>query len=226
MAAASPALALEAGAEHRVAGDVGRDHLERHRPTEGEVGRAEDQPHAALADEGVDSMPGEIRAERPGSARRGTDRVRAGRLGRHPRQPGAEARIEIGAAREHRAHRLDQLRLGRVLEDVTAGARAQRRAREARFRLHRQHHDRASRGRLEEPGNRRQRRRARHVQIEHHDPRLMSFGERQGRLDIACFSHHGEVCLAVEHAAKPAADQRVIVGEHDPDRIRKPRQRQ
>ena len=37
--------------------------------------------------------------------------------------------------------------------------------------------------------------------------------ERQCRLDVAGFSHHGEVRLAVEHAAKPAANQRMIVGE-------------
>ncbi len=51
------------------------------------------------------------------------------------------------------------------------------------------------------------------------DLRLMSFGERQGRLDISCLSHHGEVRLPVQDTPKPAADQRVIVGEHDPDRI-------
>ena len=171
-------------------------------------------------------MSGEVGPEGQVRLAVGQAGVRPARFGADPRQPGPEAGVRIGAAREHRTHRLDQLRLGRVLQDVAAGAHAQRLAREARFRLHRQHNDRAFRGSLEEPGDRWQRRRARHVQIEHHDPRLMSFGKRQGRLDIPGLSHDDEVRLPVKDAAKPAADQRVIVGEHDPDRIRSHLRRQ
>ena len=86
-----PALALEAGAEHRVAGGVGCNDLERHRPAQGEVGRAEDEAHPALADEAVDSMSGEVRPD-------GQVRLAVGQTRVHP--------SELGPIRASRAPRL------------------------------------------------------------------------------------------------------------------------
>ena len=53
-------LGLEPPPESRVGGELGGDHLERHRPSERDVGGPVDHAHAAAADEFVDAVPGEL----------------------------------------------------------------------------------------------------------------------------------------------------------------------
>ena len=58
-----PRLAQEPLAEALVVGEVAGDHLERHRPVEGEVGRPVDDAHPAARDQRVDPVPAESRAD-------------------------------------------------------------------------------------------------------------------------------------------------------------------
>ena len=166
-----PALPLEPGAEHRVADGIRRDQLQRHRPIQRQVGRPEHHPIPPWPTK-LDPMPGEVRADGHVRLAMGETRVRAGGRGRHLRAPGAKARVRNSfrppppPPHHHR--------LARRLLHEAAAARSPPRPPAARFCLHRQHHDRAPRGRLEEPGNRRERRSARHVEIEHDHPRPMS----------------------------------------------------
>jgi hypothetical protein len=48
----------------------------------------------------------------------------------------------------------------------------------------------------------------------------MDFGERQRCFDIRRLPYDRQVTFEVEHPAEPAPNRGVVVGEHDPDRLR------
>ena len=56
-------LAQEAVAEALVVGELPRDHLQRDRPVESQVGRPVDDPHPAPRDQRVEAVAGEGRAD-------------------------------------------------------------------------------------------------------------------------------------------------------------------
>ena len=120
------ALALEARAEHAVAGEVGREHLQRDRPIERHVRRAVDDAHPSPPGHCVDAVAREGRAD--------AQLVFPVRLGRRRggtrRQPRTQAGIDVGAAGGGCAHRVHELRVRRLLEHEAA--RAARAARPAR----------------------------------------------------------------------------------------------
>ncbi len=57
-------LAEEAAAELLVVGELAGDHLERHRPLQGQLGRPVDDPHAAAGDQRVEPVAAKRRADR------------------------------------------------------------------------------------------------------------------------------------------------------------------
>ena len=62
-------LAQKPGAEVRVVGEVGRDHLQRHLPLEARVPREEDRAHPAAAEDGLDRVRPELVADVHGHVR-------------------------------------------------------------------------------------------------------------------------------------------------------------
>ncbi len=67
-------LALEARPEIRLAGEIGRDHLQRHRAVQADVRRPVHDAHAALTDDALDPVPRELGAL--AQHRHGTDVLR------------------------------------------------------------------------------------------------------------------------------------------------------
>ena len=70
---------------------------------------------------------------------------------------------------------------------------------------------------LEEARDRRERRLAGHVEVQHHHARTQLPGRAQRALDVAGLGHDREARLGVEHHPQPAADHRVVVREDDLD---------
>ncbi len=135
------------------------------------------------------------------------------------RQARPESRVQVALAGRREPHRLDQLAVGGLLEDVGGRAGRHRLTRVGGLLLHRQHHD--SRGR-EFAADRRDRleaRAPRHVEVEHKHVRLMAADVAPRLLDVTGLGDHLEVRLFVEQQAEPAAHHRMIVSEHDPDRL-------
>lgn len=86
--------------------------------------------------------------------------------------------------------------------------------------LHRQYQDRAPRRGLAELRNCRERRFAGHVQVEHDDPWLIHARESEGAVHVARLSDHRQVWLELQDALEATSDQRMVVGEHNPDPVR------
>ena len=116
-----PALALEAGAEDRVARERGREHLQRDRAVERQVGGPVDDAHPAAPGDRVDAVAGEGRAD---------GQLVAAGIGRDGGEAGAERGVDVGAAGGGGAHRVDELVVRGLLEHEAARAAAQRGARE------------------------------------------------------------------------------------------------
>ena len=127
--------------------------------------------------------------------------------------------FRIALARRGAAHRLDELVVGGLLEHVAERARAQRLARERRLLLHRQDDDLGVGRLLADHGDRLEARAAGHVQVEHEHRGVVAAHIAPGALDVARLGDDLEVRLAVEQQPQAAAHDRVIVGEHDPDRL-------
>ena len=142
-----------------------------------------------------------------------------GRAGRRLTcDPCAERGVQVGLAGRGTAHRLDQLGIGGLLEDVADRARAQRLPRVRGRILHRQHDDLRV-GRLS--ADRRDRFEARapgHVEVEHEHRGVVAADVAPCRVDVARLGDDLEVLLRVEQHAQPAADHGVVVGQDDADR--------
>ena len=143
---------------------------------------------------------------------------RAGGLRRRGRERGAQARVEVGAAFGHPAHRVDELVVGGLLEDVSGGARAQRAARELRILLHGEDHDVGVGGDLLHAGDGVERAQlAGHVEVQHQHRRLVTEHRAQGRVGVARLRDDLEAAGALEHHPQPGAHDGVVVGEDDRD---------
>ena len=199
-----PALALEAGAELVVPGEARRDQLQRDPAIERQIGRAIHDAHATAAGDGLDAMTGELRAHPElGGRSRG--------------EAAAEARADVAPAAGHRPDRVDEVVLGSLLEHVPTRAGGERAAGEERIALHREHDDGDVRRDLEKARDRRKRRLAGHVEVQHQHARTQLPGRAQRALDVAGLGHDLEARLGVEHHPQPAADHRVVVREDDLD---------
>ena len=61
-----------------------------------------------------------------------------------------------------------------------------------------------------------------HVEVEDQDVGLVAADVADRGLDVAGLGDHLEVVLGVEQQAQGAADDRMVVGEHDRDRLPHP----
>jgi len=116
------------------------------------------------------------------------------------------------------AHRLVQLLLGGLLENVPDGARSQCAPSKGRLLLHGQDHYVRLGRLLAEGGDGLQARLARHVEIEHQHRRAMAPNVAARGLNIAGLGHNLKLRVAVEQHAQSGAHNRMVVGEHDRDR--------
>ena len=84
--------------------------------------------------------------------------------------------------------------------------------------LHRHHHDLRVGRFLLQPADRRDARSARHVEIEHEHMRLVAQHMPRHTRDVIRFGDHVQALLAVEKQSQRTAHQRVVLGQHNPDR--------
>ena len=206
-----PALALEARAEHAVAGQARRQQLERDRAVERDVGGAVDHPHSPAPGDGVDAVAGERRADGELLVVVG---LRQGRRG----EPRAQARVEVGAAGDRGADRLHELGVRRLLEHEAARPALQRHARELRVVVLGHHDDRAARRGGQQLGDRGQARPPRHVEVEQDHVRRVLARAHEPPVDVTGLADDMEVPLLLEQQPQSAADHRVVVDDQDPDR--------
>jgi hypothetical protein len=115
---------------------------------------------------------------------------------------------------------LDQLGVGRLLEDVRGRARGERAARELRIVLHGEDHHACGGDLRGEGGERLEARRHRpgHVEVQHQHGGAVGDGLAERVVDRAGLGDDLQVRLGVEHEPQPAAHDRVVVGEDDGDR--------
>jgi 3,5-dihydroxyphenylacetyl-CoA synthase len=147
----------------------------------------------------------------------------AGQLGRRDGGRGSEAsselRFEIGAAVGSHPDRLEQLALGRLLRQIASRTQPQRLCGEARIALRGEHDHARPRVSLAESRDRREARLARHVQVEDEDIRTEPVDRFDGRRDITRLIHNLEARLRLDEQPQAAADDSVIVGQNDGERL-------
>jgi hypothetical protein len=160
----------------------------------------------------------------PRARSRRTPTSRSVRWSGGPVGPGDSAAIGapdlwVGLAARGEADGLDELALDRVLQHVAEGPGAEGLAGERRVRLHGEDDDLRVRELLAEPGDRGEARLSGHVEVEDENPRAVAEHVAAGRGDVRGLRHDLEVRLHPEQAAEAAADERVVVGEDDLDRV-------
>ncbi len=149
---------------------------------------------------------------------------RPGRLRRLGGEPRPEPRVEVGVALGGEPHGLEQLVVGRLLEDEAERAVAQRLAGERRVVLHGEHDDRGLRRGRAQLGDRVEAGAARHVEVEHQHARPVRLRHPDGGRDVAGLGHDLQAGLRVEQQPQPAAHDRVVVGDHHRRRLAHRRQ--
>ncbi len=129
--------------------------------------------------------------------------------------------MQVVAAGDRHAERLQQLgRLG-LLEHVAARARPQRLAGVLGVLAHREDRDRERRMGDEALGQRGEARAAGHRQIERQQVGLVLAHFADHRRDVGCFGDDAELAgFALEHSADPVAHDRVVVCDDHVDRPR------
>ncbi len=114
---------------------------------------------------------------------------------------------------------IHELTVRGVFEHVADSSGCDRLAREGRVFSHRENHNRRTGRRLEKVRNRRHGAGARHVEVEYHHGRPVLARLSQRGVDVARLSDHFEVGLGIEQQPESGAHHRVVVGEHDLDRL-------
>ena len=144
---------------------------------------------------------------------------RAGRVLRGRREPHAECGVEVRRARGGAANGLDEVFVGRLLQDVAERPGTQGAARELGVLLHRQDDRRGARRPLGQHRQRFERRPlAGHVQVEDQHVGLVPEDRAQGVIDVRRLGDDLEVRVLVEQQAQAGAHDAVVVGEDDGDR--------
>src|SRR4051794_4200524 len=129
---------------------------------------------------------------------------------------GAEARMQIRLALTGEPYGVDELVVGRLLEDVAQRARAQGMAGEGGVLLHRQDDDARAGRRLADLGDDVERlARARHVEVEDEDVGLVAAHVAQGVVRGTGHRDDLEVVLALQQQLEARPHDGVVVGEHD-----------
>ena len=130
----------------------------------------------------------------------------------------AEERVEIPAPVGDDVDRLDELRAGRILEDVAARARGECTTHVHGVLLHREH-ERLRRG----SGAKDVGQRVDPASPGHHDVEQDDIGRRRtGQLDrltgVRRLADDHEVRLALEQLSQPGANERVVIAQEDANR--------
>ena len=115
------------------------------------------------------------------------------------------------------SHRLDELRVGRLLEHVAARACGERLANVRRIVLHREHQHPSLR-RLDDLGAGLEPGAPRHDDVEEHDIRLLEARYPHAAVTVARLADHLDVVLAVEQEPQARSHHGVVVDDEDANR--------
>ena len=125
--------------------------------------------------------------------------------------------MDVAPARRDLAHRLHELRVGRLLEHVAARPGAERLAHVGRIVLHREHQHAPLR-RRDDLGARLDAGAAGHDDVEQDDVGLLEPGRADPVVTVARLADDLDVVLAIEQEAQAGADDRVIVDDENANR--------
>ena len=126
--------------------------------------------------------------------------------------------MDVTAAVRDFPHSVDDFRVGRLLQHVTARARGEGLAHVLRIVLHGQHQHLRLLRLFEDCGSGLDPTPARHDDVHQDDVGLVRAGLEDGFAKIARLGHDLDVVLRLEHATEAGADDRVVVDDEDADR--------
>jgi peroxiredoxin Q/BCP len=132
-------------------------------------------------------------------------------------EPRAERRVDVASSARDVAHRLDELVVRGLLEQVAGGAGREGLAHVARVVLHRENEDLRLRRRLEDVRRRVETASARHDDVEKNDVGLVQAGEADRLFGVSGLVVDLDVGLRFEQETEPRPDKGVVVDHKDVD---------
>jgi hypothetical protein len=129
-----------------------------------------------------------------------------------------ERRREIGLARPHDRERFEQLLRRRALEHVARGPRLEDLVHEVGVFVHREHEHAGARQALADAARDLEPVQVRHRDVHHDHVRARALDLDHGLVAVAGLAHHLHARVALQQRAQAVAEDRVVVGEEDPER--------